>query len=64
MGGMPAYLIARVDITDLEQYRQYLNATPLIMIQIKTRLKFQILRDHISAAIHEINSLIHLKIYH
>lgn len=31
MGGMPAYLIARVDITDLEQYRQYLNATPSII---------------------------------
>ncbi len=28
---MPAYIIARVDITDVEQYRQYLNATPPII---------------------------------
>ena len=28
---MPAYLIARVDITDPEQYRHYLNATPSII---------------------------------
>ena len=25
---MPAYLIARVDVTDRERYRHYLNATP------------------------------------
>ncbi|MCX6690228.1 MAG: DUF1330 domain-containing protein [Methanoregula sp.] len=28
---MPAYIIARVDITDREQYRHYLNATPPII---------------------------------
>mgnify|MGYP001385514152 CR=1 FL=1 len=28
---IPAFLIARVDITDPEQYRQYLNAVPLII---------------------------------
>lgn len=29
--GIPAYLIARVDITDPEQYRHYLNATPSVI---------------------------------
>ena len=28
---MPAYLIARVDVTDREQYRHYLSATPSII---------------------------------
>ncbi len=28
---MPAYIIARVTITDPEQYRHYLNATPPII---------------------------------
>jgi uncharacterized protein (DUF1330 family) len=28
---MPAYLIARVDITDWERYQHYLNATPSII---------------------------------
>jgi uncharacterized protein (DUF1330 family) len=28
---MPAYLIARVDVTDPGQYRHYLNATPPII---------------------------------
>ena len=28
---MPAYLIARVDIRDRDQYRHYLNATPAII---------------------------------
>jgi uncharacterized protein (DUF1330 family) len=28
---MPAYIIARVDITDVEHYRQYLNATSSII---------------------------------
>ena len=28
---MPAYLIARVDITDLERYPHYLKATPPII---------------------------------
>ena len=28
MGSMPAYLIARVEVTDWERYKEYMKATP------------------------------------
>ncbi len=35
---MPAYIIARVDITDREQYRHYLKAAPPVIIQYGGRV--------------------------
>jgi uncharacterized protein (DUF1330 family) len=35
---MPAYVIARVDITDREQYQHYLRAAPPVIIQYSGRV--------------------------